>query len=98
MTCYSIAFLASVSPLGSSERPAAFLVKDSAFFNCFVAELLVAMLANPNKPIDLLCVTVPHKYFTLIALVFAKIVLPYDWISIVAALTIAISLHLFRSK
>lgn len=56
------------------------------------------MLSNPNKPIDLLCFTVPQKYFALITLFFASIVLPYDYISIAAVLIVGTTLHFIRSK
>lgn len=56
------------------------------------------MLANPNKQIDLLFCTVPQKYFTLILLVLAKVVLPYDWISIVAILVVGTILHMARAR
>ena len=77
----------------SSKSIADLLPYNCAFFNCFVTSLYLAMLANPNKPIDLLCVTVPQKYFAVIALIVASIVLPYDWISIVAVLIVGTGLH-----
>ena len=63
-----------------------------------MVDVYQAMLANPNKPIDLLFFTVPQKYFALIALVFASIVLPYDYISIAAVLIIGTALHFIRNK
>ena len=56
------------------------------------------MLANPNKPIDILCATVPQKYFVFIALIFAHFVLPYDWISISAVIIVSSLLHFVLGK
>ena len=84
--------------VASDKTTSDLLAKDCAFFNIFVADLYQAMLANPNKQIDLLFFTVPQKYFTLILLVLAKVVLPYDWISIVAILVVGTTLHWARAK
>ena len=71
-------------------------VQDSAFFSIFVTDLLLAMFNNPNKPVDLLCVTVAQKYFTVIMLFFGHFMLPYDWISIVTVLLVSLTLHAIR--
>ena len=84
--------------LFSSETAGSFFDKDSAFFSIFVADMLQSMLANPNKPIDLLCVTVAQKYFILVVLGFGHFMLPYAWSSIIAVLLVSISLHMIRSK
>ena len=68
----------------SSEGPASFFDQDSAFFSIFVAEMLQSMLANPNKPVDLLCVTVAQKYFIFVVLGLGHFMLPYAWTSIIA--------------
>lgn len=78
-------------------EPASLLKPDAAFFNIFVVDVIQAMLRNPNKPIDILCATVPQKYFILISLVLASIVLPYDWVSICAVLIVSGFLYLTRS-
>lgn len=96
LTSLLIALLASMT--FSSKPIADLLPYNCAFFNCFTTSLYLAMLANPNKPIDLLCVTVPQKYFAVIALIVASIVLPYDWISIFAVLIVGTTLHLIAQK
>ena len=72
--------------------------KDSAFFSVFVCEVVQAMLANPNKPIDLIFCTVPQKYFTFVVLAFAHFVLPYAWVDIASVILVGASLHLLRGK
>ena len=56
------------------------------------------MLANPNKPVDLLCMTVAQKYFIFVVLGLGHFVLPYAWTSIIAVFLVSIFLHLIRSK
>lgn len=74
------------------------LVKDSAFFNIFVVDVYQAMLANPNKPIDMLFCKIAQKYFALVVLFFAYIVLPYDSVSIAAVVIVGTTLHFLRQK
>ena len=81
----------------SDKSYADFLSQECAFFNIFVVDLYQAMLANPNKPIDLLFCTVPQKYFALVLFFFSAIVLPYDYISIATVLIIGTALHLTRN-
>ena len=86
--------LAMVSEISAAEA----LAQDSAFFNILVVEIYLAMLGNPNKPIDLLCTTVPQKYFVFITLGLSHFVLSYDWISIAAVVILGTVLHLIRSR
>ena len=72
--------------------------KDSAFFSVFVCEIVQAMLANPNKPIDLIFCTLPQKYFTFVVLALAHFVLPYAWVDIVSVILVGACLHLLRGK
>mmetsp|Transcript_24318 Transcript_24318/g.30159 ORF Transcript_24318/g.30159 Transcript_24318/m.30159 type:complete len:226 (+) Transcript_24318:143-820(+) len=95
LTSLPLAYLAS--QILSEMTYADILSKECAFFNIFVVDLYQAMLANPNKPIDLLFCTVPQKYFALIVLFFANIVLPYDYVSILAVLIVGTTLHLTRN-
>ena len=83
--------------ISSEETAESFFDQDSAFFSIFVADMLQNMLANPNKPIDLLCVTIPQKYFIFVVLGLGHFVLPYAWSSIIAVFLVSISLHLIRS-
>ena len=87
-----IAVISSDSPAGS------FFDKDSAFFSVFVAEMLRNMLANPNKPVDILCATIAQKYFIFVVLGLGHFVLPYAWSSIIAVFLVSLSLHAIRRK
>ena len=75
-----------------------FFDKDSAFFSIFVSDMLQNMLANPNKPVDLLCVTVAQKYFIFVVLGLGHFVLPYAWSSVVAVFLVSLALHAIRRK
>ena len=90
-----LAFL--VSLVFAESTYANFLSQECAFFNIFVIDLFQAMLENPNKPIDMLFCTAPQKYFALVLFFFAAIMLPYDYISIIAVLMIGTTLHLTRN-
>ena len=92
---YALCLIVSATPL-TDEPASALLSQDSAFFNVFVAVLFLAMLTNPNKPIDLLFCSVPQKYFIFIALWLSHFVLSYDWISIVAVSIVGTSLYFVR--
>ena len=95
LVSYGICLLVAITPL--TEEPAASIQPlDYAFFNIFVTVLLMAMLRNPNKPIDLLFCTVPQKYFIFIALWLSHFVLSYDWISIAAVTIVGLVLHSVR--
>ena len=56
------------------------------------------MLANPNKPIDVLLATIPQKYFVFVVLGLGHFMLPFAWANIIAVLLVSISLHSIRSK
>ena len=56
------------------------------------------MLANPNKPVDLLCITIAQKYFIFVVLGLGHFVLPYAWTSVISVILVSLTLHLIRSK
>ena len=80
----------------SSDPAGDYFDKDSAFFSIFVAEMLTKMLANPNKPVDILCATIAQKYFIFVVLGLGHFVLPYAWSSIIAVFLISLALHAVR--
>ena len=93
--CWGICLLVTTFDL-IKDSPEHLLAPESAFFNIFVTVLLLAMLRNPNKPIDLLFCTVPQKYFIFIALWLSHFVLSYDWVSIAAVIIVGLMLHFIR--